>query len=204
MEGQTVEPVATKPDKVKCPDCGKEVTQRGLNTHRRWMHSKQIETKPEQANTKPFIGGGSMSKIIESSNCPTCGTKSPTGGVQKYEVPTVPVVSEDGLNTIKASLDNLSSKLEQIKLPEVDSLKEGIAGLDSKLAKIGNTVARHPKPTKDFIKHFWEDCPECNPSWQAIKDEIARSAIENCPNCKAKDEKIAGLEKKPTKPFWEA
>ena len=143
----------------------------------------------EDQSNKLFLEG-SMPKIVESQICPTCGSKH--GTVQKFEVPTIPVLSSEGLDEF---LKNLDSKIKQ-GAPEIQSglssIKSGIDKGNQVLNALAQAFVRHPKPTEEFIKEHWEDCPECQDAWEKIKAGIVAKGgqhlvnpdhIKDCPEC---------------------
>lgn len=76
--------------------------------------------------------------------------------------------------------------------------------LCAKVASIETAMGSHPKPSKEFIRTQWENCPECHPAWDKIKKEIQEEALKshhpvlgeelmnhfaNCPECREQAEK---------------
>ena len=128
-------------------------------------------------------------KRIESTTCPTCGTKHPSGTVQTFEIPEIPVVDTAKLATIMEQLDALSSAVKSLKMPEIalpknlddvcarfPQLCQKVDRLSEGVAKTNEILSGHPKPSPALEKE-WEDCKECSGLWRARKKSIGNEVL---------------------------
>jgi len=129
-----------------------------------------------------------MAKIVQSKTCPTCGAAHPTGVVQQYSIPEVPVLDEKMAKEFNESIQNMKNAIDNIKFPEV-KIPEGLDDfctkfpdlckqvdhLGERINHIGEIIDSHPKPTKNLEK-IWDDCEECKDLWGKWKGEIGEEA----------------------------
>ncbi|PKL78937.1 MAG: hypothetical protein CVV27_02630 [Candidatus Melainabacteria bacterium HGW-Melainabacteria-1] len=119
-----------------------------------------------------------MARIVESSTCPTCGQKHPSGTVQKFEIPEVPVVDATAVAALRGEIAALGASVRTAKPAELDlgRLDRGFKNIDESLGKLAQGLLGHPKPG-DIIKE-WESCPECQSIWAAVQKDIANKALK--------------------------
>ena len=149
-----------------------------------------------------------MSRIVEQKNCPTCGLPHPSGTVQKFEIPEVPVADLKEVSFLREDMKALGEQISAIELPETNlqPIEGRFKQLDENLGRLAQELRGHPKPTADFISH-WEECKDCAPEWNKRKQEIQKEALKNshpvfnekflehldsCPTCQPGWEKFKG------------
>ena len=128
-------------------------------------------------------------KVIQSKVCPTCGAPHPSGTVQQYQIPEVPVLDEKMAKEFNESIQNLKNAVDNIKIPKVE-LPEGlgdfctrfpdlcdqVGSLEGRINHISEIMDSHPKPLKTSLEPIWNGCPECAELWNHWKKEIGEEA----------------------------
>lgn len=179
-------------------------TSQALGGHVSQKHHNSESTDPprvestdppgvdQEADSEILLGGTTMSRIIESSKCPTCGTKHDS--IKKFEVAEVPVVDQEGVGKILSGFEELKN-LIGTSPGGVDAaaLKAGLAHNTKVIDQLAQAFIRHPKPTQAFIDEAWENCPECKAAWEELKNQIrgqtasphivSSEHIKDCPDC---------------------
>lgn len=144
------------------------------------------------ADSETLLGGTTMSRIVESSKCPTCGTKHDS--IKKFEVAEVPVVDQEGVGKILSGFEELKNLIGTSPGGvDATALRASLAHNTKVLDQLAAGFIRHPKPTEAFIKETWEECPECKVAWEEIVNKIRAQAasphvvtsehVKDCPEC---------------------
>jgi len=150
-----------------------------------------------------------MSKVVQSKTCPTCGAPHPSGTVQQYQIPEVPVLDEKMAREFNESIQNLKNAVDNIKIPKVE-LPEGlgdfctrfpdlcdqVGSLEGRINHISEIMDSHPKPLKASLEPIWENCEECSGLWKKWKAEIGESAATEAVNKYKEEQEKSNLEAK--------